>query len=253
MTVCYRCICYQSLQCLVSATVAWICTYNISITNIHNSPIILCLSFCRWYAVFPGRHLLTYKLSYSIRSCSATFHQFHVLHVIHFNKIWTFAPCDFLFLNCELLLTDGQTAKHNAASVDCMTRCMWGCVCVWVMLQCVRLCGWILKSCYAINRDYAGWMQCHIAGYGGVHCELRYTASVIQCLSSPCHNGGLCLPSNASSSSSNNITCVCPIGYVGDDCSIKVWWWNLHSVGLSIKRHVAVFEKKTYLLACINN
>ena len=155
MTVCYRCICYQSLQCLVSATVAWICTYNISITNIHNSPIILCLSFCRWYAVFPGRHLLTYKLSYSIRSCSATFHQFHVLHVIHFNKIWTFAPCDFLFLNCELLLTDGQTAKHNAASVDCMTRCM--CVCVSYVAMCASL--WVNTEIVLCYQQRLCWLN----------------------------------------------------------------------------------------------
>jgi len=100
-----------------------------------------------------------------------------------------------------------------------------------------------------VNRDCTRWIQCHIAGYGGVHCELRYSASVIQCLSSSCHNGGLCLPSNASNNS--NITCVCPTGYVGDDCSIKVWW-NLHSVRVSIKRQVAVFENKlTYWHALI--
>lgn len=56
-------------------------------------------------------------------------------------------------------------------------------------------------------------------GYGGVHCQLRYSSSVPRCQSSPCRNGGLCLPSNSSSS---NVTCVCQTGYTGYDCSIKV-------------------------------
>jgi len=58
-----------------------------------------------------------------------------------------------------------------------------------------------------------------VVGYGGFHCELKYTSPVIQCQSTACYNGGLCLASNDSSS---NITCVCPTGYTGHDCSTKV-------------------------------
>ena len=80
------------------------------------------------------------------------------------------------------------------------------------------------RGCHEENAPPVEFQLDDVAGYGGVHCELKYSSSsVARCQSSACHNGGLCLPSNyTSSSSSSNVTCVCLTGYTGDDCSIKV-------------------------------
>jgi len=68
--------------------------------------------------------------------CSTSKLQRH-FRVPHVTRRLNLYLCDFLFLNYKPLLTDGQTAIHNAAfCVDCMTRC----VCVCDMMHCCNIC-----------------------------------------------------------------------------------------------------------------
>jgi len=88
---------------------------------------------------------------------------------------------------------------------------------------------WILNLCYL----WTEWNLADVAGYGGVHCQLKYSSSDVQCQSSRCRNGGLCVASGANNSISN-MTCVCPTGYTGHDCSIKVCRLHLrHTIHLA--------------------